>query len=260
MLQFPLMRRFFKQFLYLIFYLAILSGLVFLIWERFFRPAPSCTNGYKDSGEEEIDCGGSCEPCALRHLKPIKTNQAELIYGGEDYKATIFEVINPNLDWGADRFDYKLDFINADGSIAGSAIGDSFIYPGEVKKIVVVGLDFDTRNVIKTNLSVDGFYWKNREVFSIPKTGLREVKYNFDDKTKRVLVTGIFTNEEPLPLSYVNIVVSIKDSLGLSVGGSETILENVSEFGERDFLITMPISDFSTLSRESIKVFASSKK
>ncbi|MST04005.1 MAG: hypothetical protein EXS49_00325 [Candidatus Pacebacteria bacterium] len=253
------MKRFFKQFIYGAFFLSIWFVIGFLFWQTFLRPAPSCTNNYKDSGEEGIDCGGSCAPCALQTLKPLKSSGVEIVYG-DGYKSAVFDVINPNLDWGAQSFLYEVDFLNPDNSLAGSVSGESFIYPGEVKKLVNFGIKFETKNIIKTEVKFSDFSWKNISGFYSPKTSMREVNYDFNEVAKKIKISGILTNNEFSNISKSEILVTIENNLGILSGASQTSIDNIPQFEEREFLIMIPVLDFKNIDRDSIRISVSSKR
>ncbi len=253
------MKRFFKQLIYGAFFLFVWIGIGFLFWKSFLIPAPSCTNNYKDVGEEGVDCGGSCAPCALQALKQFKYSNVDIVYG-DGYKSAVFDVINPNLEWGAESFIYKVDFFNPNNSLAGSISGESFIYPGEVKKIVNFGIKFETKNIIKTEISFSDFKWKNKSGFYSPKISLREVKYEFDDAARKIRISGIVNNGEAGSVSKSEILATVENNLGILSGASQTFIENISEFGEKDFLIIIPIINFETIDRNSVKVSVSSKR
>ena len=128
--------RFIKQLIFGVFYLILFSaigyGLYFLAW----RPASSCFDNRQNQGEEEIDCGGPCQPCALKNLKPIDIfSQPQLLEIDGQTGALHFQLKNSN-DAGADRFSYSVDFYDAGGEKIQSLSNDSFIYARQVKTIV----------------------------------------------------------------------------------------------------------------------------
>src|SRR3989338_2324993 len=67
--------RTFKQIVYGLFYLVILGAILYAAYLTWLKPAPSCFNGFKDAGEEGIDCGGifarACMSSGLSEMEVV---------------------------------------------------------------------------------------------------------------------------------------------------------------------------------------------
>ncbi|MEW5805705.1 MAG: FxLYD domain-containing protein [Patescibacteria group bacterium] len=123
------MKRFLKQFVIAAIYLLIFSGIGLLAWNIFYTP--TCFDGIKNQGEEEVDCGGPCQSCEIKTLSyPIVLRKFFLLDPeGNAFDAAI-QLKNPNLNWGLKSFDYQIDFKDVSGYVLpGSLYGKSFLMP-----------------------------------------------------------------------------------------------------------------------------------
>lgn len=92
----------------------------------------TCADGNKNQNEEEIDCGGKCDPCPRNLSEPIalwtrffKKNDKE-----NTYDIAAF-VKNPNLEWGSKNLNYSFKLFNQDNILIIEKNGKTFINPGE---------------------------------------------------------------------------------------------------------------------------------
>lgn len=124
------MRRFFKQFVIACIYLLIFSGFAWLMWGVFY--VPTCTDGLKNQGEEQADCGGPCQTCEIRTLSyPLVARKIFSIDPQGNATDVAIQLRNPNLSWGLKSFDYRVDFLDSQSKVLpGSLYGSSFLMPG----------------------------------------------------------------------------------------------------------------------------------
>ena len=230
--------RFIKQLIFGVFYLILFSaigyGLYFLAW----RPASSCFDNRQNQGEEEIDCGGPCQPCALKNLKPIDIfSQPQLLEIDGQTGALHFQLKNSN-DAGADRFSYSVDFYDAGGEKIQSLSNDSFIYARQVKTIVEAPIKIPVKAVARIQATVSGINWRLAEEFSRPNIQTRSVKV--ETVKDQVKITGLVLNNNDFKLSSVQVAVITTNNLGLNVSVSKTILKDLAPFEERAFTVFAP--------------------
>src|SRR3989338_3283035 len=138
------MSREIKRIIYGIFYLAILFVFLGFVYAKFLKPGPSCFDRVKNQDEQGIDCGGICgNVCLPPNLKPISlTDKVRFFYPVPAHVTILFRLENPNPGLLA-AFSYTGTVIGADDSNLGSFSGDSFLYPGEDKYILVPNISFD---------------------------------------------------------------------------------------------------------------------
>lgn len=237
------MNRVLKQLLYGFFYLAVLAGIGYGGYLAYLETAPSCFDNRLNQKEEEVDCGGPCESCLIRHLQPIQAKVEYFGIGGNT--SAILTFINPNLEYGAESFNYSVNFLDANRGTLLSLKKTSFIYPAEAQKIVVEpNLKFDHRLIgSQPEVAISNIAWK-------PLTELNEPKFQFrQQKTEvsgsQVTVSGLLSNREGVSFSRatVNLLIfrQFPDETSQLAGASKTILQNLQPFEERSFRIVVPL-------------------
>ena len=245
--------RLLKQLIYGTFYLAIIFGVGYLFYLPFKFP-PSCFDCKLNQSETEIDCGGSCQPCELKRLKPITISPVTIFDVGGGKLTALFEMRNLNVNFGAERLTYKINFYNSAGTLISSLAKDSFIYPGEIKLVMEAGINLDPRSIIRADTELSGFNWQSVSQFALPKTSTRDLKVEVEPAERRALVSGFLVNENSFKLSQVVLNVVIHNSLGVRVGASKTLLENIQPFEDRNFLVIVPSIDLSDVSRDWVRI------
>ena len=132
-------RRLRKQILYGAFYLLVLVLIGGGIYFTFFKPAPSCYDNIRNQDEVEIDCGGVCSSvCSTVKIKPLEVNgQILTLRPDEKHMSILAQINNPNLDYMAKSFVYNFSLYDSADKIVKSFSGNSFIYSGEAKYILI---------------------------------------------------------------------------------------------------------------------------
>ncbi|HEY4475390.1 MAG TPA: hypothetical protein VJB92_01565 [Candidatus Paceibacterota bacterium] len=249
--------RFLKQLIYGIFYLAIIFGIGYILYAPFKTPA-SCFDNRKNQGETEVDCGGSCLSCDLRHLKDIEISPVQIFPLQDNKLSLLFELKNPNVKYGASRFIYTVSFRDASGVESDSVWRESFIYPGELKTVVEAALDIDQSKTRSARVELSDFSWKPVSEFSLPKTQTRDIRVDIQLGEKRGTVSGIFINQNSFRLARVSISAIFSDTAGVKIGVSKTLIEDVEPFQEKNFTIAIP-EGFPAVSKDLIKFAIESK-
>lgn len=113
---------------------AVVVSAVFLIVYR-LTPPPTCFDNRKNQGEEDVDCGGPCAPCALKRQEPLAVFWARIIPVGERQYDFAAEIKNPNLALGG-TFLYTFKIFDNTGFLLAERKGRSFIYPGETAHVI----------------------------------------------------------------------------------------------------------------------------
>lgn len=230
-----------KQIIYGFFYLLILIGIGAGIYFGFLKPAPSCIDGRLNQEEIEVDCGGpNCADCALKRLQPLKVLPIQAFPLGDQGVTALIEIQNLNLNYGASKFIYDLDFYDASGNIFHSITDESFIYAGEIKNLVLAPLEVDYNSIDRIELIPRDFVWQKPEVFERPETAAREVL----TKTEAVgvVVQGVAQNKNSYFIDRAIISAVIFDNLGLPIGASKTFVADLKPFEDRFFRIFIPAS------------------
>src|ERR1051325_1546720 len=104
------MTRSLKKLLYGLLYIGLFLFIGFTFYSSTTAPAPSCTNGIRDQGEEGIDCGGPCAiSCAILKLNPIRVIDGPYVFSAGGKTVLLAEAYNPNSDYGASVANYEFD-------------------------------------------------------------------------------------------------------------------------------------------------------
>lgn len=232
-------RRLTKQFIYGFFYLLILTGITAGVYFGFLKPAPSCTDGKLNQNEEEVDCGGpNCADCALRHLKPLKVLPIELFPLGDNNSTALIQIQNLNLNYGASKFAYDLNFYDASGNVVNTITDESFIYAGEIKNIVLAPLDINLKNISRSELKARDFVWQKPDIFERPDMNAREVATKIE--STGFAVQGVVQNKNSYSIDQAVVSAEVFNNTGLPIGASKTFVADLTPFEDRFFRIFIP--------------------
>lgn len=168
-------RRTVKQIIYGIFYLLVLAIILAATYFIFLKPSPTCFDNKQNQNEQSIDCGGVCIPCGAKYAEPLKITQLNNSPAGNKKTVLLAEIKNPNLDFGAQEFSYKFNFLDSQGSKISEVSGRSFIYSGEVKYLINV-VEIDSKDFSKTELEFSNYKWISKEEFKKPDITVKEFK------------------------------------------------------------------------------------
>jgi hypothetical protein len=254
-------RRTVKQIVYGIFYLIIIFALVYGVYFFTLKPEPSCFDGKQNQNEEGIDCGGPCPPCELKILEPIKVLLPQII-SIDEKTSVLIELLNPNVNWGVEKFFYELNFYDLAGEKIFSQQKESFIYPGERKYIAEINLDIDYRKIDRIEILplIKEEAWKLVSEFSAPKISTREILTEYNPNKKQIVISGIFTNKNPFIISKAVIGVIILDNFGRRIGISKTLLSNIKSAEERVFKIILPVKEKLDFDPRATEIFVEAKR
>lgn len=252
--------RLLKQCIYAAFYLVVLSGIVYV---GFFTVTGggSCTDGRKNQDETGIDCGGSCLPCELKTLKPIEatsivtfSSAASGIVGDAGGRtAALIEFKNSNVRYGADPFTYHLVFTDSKGGSLSTTTLNSFIYPGEVKFIVVPDISAP-ENFSRVKVQTTDPLWREEETFVRPTIVGRGVETELRPAAREAVISGFASNESAFDLGEVTVYVSISDISGTIRAASKTVIDSLRAREERFFKVVVPGVSLGALSRDLVKI------
>ena len=250
-----------KRFIYGIMYLIIFGGLGYGIYAVTLQPAPSCFDNKQNQGETDIDCGGSnCQPCDAKNFQPINIAPVALINVGGTSLSAVIRLSNPNTSYGANKFTYTLKFFDSNGTIVDSVTNDSFIYPGEIKTIIEAGLNIDPGLVSSASVEVSNLSLKSIADFALPKIQTRDIKIELRHQDSLAVISGVLVNQNAFVLSQAVINVVIANELGVKVGASKTLAENIQPFTEQQFRISVPSIDLAVVTLDQIEISVAARQ
>lgn len=228
-------RRMTKQLAYGMFFCFFWAVVIYSSYLLFFKTAPSCFDNKLNQGEVEADCGGPCQSCDIKKLKPVEVLSEQLFT--LNGLTALTQLKNPNSLYGLARLPYTIELKAVSGSTLQSITGETFIYPGEVKYIIEELPVMSGVVATKTTLGVTA--WKSTKEFPMPNMIFRGVVSKVGDN-KNIFVSGVLQNNETLLFPRITINALFYDSFGNMVGISKTKIQDVRAFEERFFQVEHP--------------------
>lgn len=201
-------RRLFKRIFISVIYLAIFSGLgtgiYFLV-----RPTPVPL------------------PPPAPTIYPVETIWAQSFLTGPKIYSVAAKVRNPNTNFGASNFSYSFYAYDSNNVLISTLNGNSFIWPGESKYIVIGGVSV-SKAPVKLGFEVKNPVW--REVLNFKGVDLTLSNINYGKGSpgsgKFYMVDFMASNNTSYDLqkTYISAIVLTREGLPIAVGS--TILEN----------------------------------
>jgi hypothetical protein len=247
---------FLKQVIYGIFYIVIIGGVGYGVFIM-ARGTPTCFDNRQNQQEEEVDCGGSCVPCALKRLKPITASPVTLISNPDDSLSLFFEVSNANANYGAEKFSYTVTLYNTSGAPETNFSRTSFIYPSEIRTIAEVGLSFTGASIARAEVTISDLVWREGTLFSKPLIETREVSVSVDPLKHELRIQGLVSNKNSFGLARVGIG-AIVNSENMPLGVSKTAVTDLAAFEERAFSIFIPWTESASVAVSDVLLFTES--
>ena len=241
-----------KQVLYGSLYLAILVGVGALAYGRFITSTARCVNDRIDKGEEGIDCGGicanACIPSDVRTIELI--DNVRMFHASPRTLEMMARIQNANSDFAAKSFRYRFDVKGSDGTVVDTVYGESFIYAGEVKYLVVV-----KTNVAYTpataDLTIESPDWIGSGEYKRPSlSGVQDQRVETTANT--ISVSGKATNKDVVRVAALRATALFYDDLGIPVGVSETEIGSIGPEETAEFTILHPAIPNASLSRTQV--------
>lgn len=214
------------------------------IW-IFFKSAPTCTDGVRNQGEMDTDCGGPCKPCTERIvLEPIEIGNYEWVYSFENKYDFVGSLKNPNNNYGASRVKYRVAVETlAGGEIVYSNWVHSFVLPGEQKRLLLQGMELDSTPLnVKMELDLKDIQWEKFTNFEAPEFIVNEKYYeelgggvaNFSRTWGTVINGGNTDFEEVLVKAF------LRDANGLLLATNSDLLGGFKAGNIRGFNMLFP--------------------
>lgn len=252
------MSRLLKRVIYGVFYLIILTGLVFGIYSWFLKPAASCFDNRKNQGENGIDCEGPCaNACIPANLKPIEISSQPQIFHPTPSGISVFARIqNPNSDYAAENFSYAFKFYDSQDNLIQEVRGESFVYAAEIKYLAEFNLSFSGFDKVqRAELIIESPAWVSGSAFRLPQAALQSVQTLKSD-TGMLQVNGRFINNDSVVLPNVTVIALFYNQFGQPTGISKNEADNVSPGESRTFSVIHPAISNVDVSRTAVFLYA----
>jgi len=161
-------------------------------------------------------------------IYPIEIIWSQTFVTGSDLYSVAARIRNPNTNFGASNFSYTFYLYDANGVLLTTSAGESYIWPGESKYIILGGINL-TKTPVKTLLQIGEPTWREVKNFSGVDLTLGNINYGKGKTGSGKFFSIDFTasNNTPYDLDkvYVSAIVLDKDELPIAV--ASTFLENL---------------------------------
>lgn len=198
-----------------------------------YWPVPSCTDNKKNQQELEIDCGGPCVPCELKHPKTITIFWARAMQVRRDSYDVVAEIQNTNEVLSSKTLDYEFVLFDSVGTAARKK-GRTFLYAQERTYIIETGLT-SPRIPTRVEFTILGVDWEYRRE---PKPNIIVERKDYslsivDGKFKAGLVEASLFNTTPFNFKDVEINFAVFDKDKNVLGANKIILDEFSAGSHR---------------------------
>ena len=217
------MSRGIKQFIYGVIYLAIITLIVWFVFQGLRLEQPIVD---KNKKEKEIYL-------SARIVKEPKFFQ---LASGES--SFLVKVKNPNVGQSI-SFLYRFVVFNNQNEEFGEVVGDDNLSSDAEEYITDVG---NFEEIIR-NVEFEVF----DETYNRVPESLKDNAIVKDIKTiikdNKATVSGLLENRSLLSLPKIKIIAVLTDKFGFQLYAGQTILANISSFSSREFEIFIPINE-----------------
>ena len=161
-------------------------------------------------------------------IYPIEIIWSQAFSAGPDLYSAAAKIKNPNTNFGANNFSYTFYFYDETGALLNTSIGESYIWPGESKYIVLGGINL-SKNPAKTQLQLGEQIWREVKDFKGVALALSNVNYGKGQvgSGKSFEINFRAGNDTPYDLAKVNVLSVVFDENDSPIAAASTLLENL---------------------------------
>jgi len=199
----------------------------------------TCFNGFKDIGEEGIDCGGFCEkecppPDKPPKVQDINVKWVKFVKDGENNYDLVAKISNSNDGWGVSSVNYSFNIYRKNGEIINTIYGKSYVMPrgflGDNEARYIIENDFKTsEDIEKVSLELYDFNWREvKNLRELPELDIEIIRiinkdHGFmDNEEEFYYVFGVTENISKYSFFKVDINIVIFDDYGELVAAGKT--------------------------------------
>jgi hypothetical protein len=224
-----------KQIIIALIFFLILSGFGFLIYS-FIKPAPSCTDGIRNQGEEGIDCGGVCDPCELVHTKEIDVLWVKVISGQGNFYDLAAKIKNPNQNYGSGQVPYQFELYDSQDNLIAKYSGITYILPNQTKYLLKIKAE-SNRLVKQVKLSFGQIEWEKLGDYQPPQLGIQQKEYRLlgNEEPGFSQARAVLINKTNFDFDKVDIDILLFDSSNRLLAINTNEIRTLLAGQERDF-------------------------
>jgi hypothetical protein len=212
-----------KQVIYAAFYIVLWALIIWVGYKIFVHPAPPAPPA------------PTVQPVEVINLNVFSTDSA--------HDTFLAKVANPNANFAAEYVPFSFDQIDASGTVLQSFPGASFLYPNEVKYVVLVNqaiaqtAEPGTPWVLTIPTSTE--QWVASSSFgAAPELVVQNVSTQVGSST--VLVTGQILSQDTAAFNNIFIIAVFKDANGNPIAASQTELDSIAPDQAEGFSVSYP--------------------
>jgi hypothetical protein len=220
-----------KQIIYGAFYAIVLFAIFFGGYLLLRPQAPvSC--------EVTGDCVPVAQPITVLAVEPFTTAPGHTTF--------LAKIANPNTELAAWNFSYSFNVYDASGTLLQTLPGDSYLYGGEIKYVLLTNQTIAT-SAAATDLLIptSTVSWVATSSFGLePQLAIINVSTAMSSSTfpssPTVIAAGQLIDNDTASFNNIFIVAVFKDASGNPIGASQTELNSIAPNQTESFSISYP--------------------
>ncbi|MBI2055058.1 MAG: hypothetical protein HYT39_03095 [Candidatus Sungbacteria bacterium] len=238
----------------------VIAGILVGLYYAFLHTPSTCTDNKRNQGEEEIDCGGPCVPCAFKHQKEVEVFFTRFVKVRENNYDIVAQIQNPNEHLAGNPVAYRVKLFDDQGAEVGRRENITYIDAND--KIYVVESNFVTkRNVTKAEMQIlpNATTWSYTNAVR-PDIQVGNKRYETAEEGGREIgrVSADVTNQSNFAYRRMNVRVALIDVAGNIAAVAGTYLENVKPGESRKVEFTWPEKPVGEITRVDMEARANS--
>lgn len=252
-------KRLLKQIFIGLIYLAILAGIVAVIFFSLYQK-PTCQDGILNQGEISVDCGGPCPLCEFQTIKDLQEKGLSFFEVSDRVYDVVVSLKNPNPNYGSGEFAYNLYFYDVADRLITKKQGRAFILPNQEKYIILSNIK-TIEAVSRIDFKVDKIEWEKLDGFGGTNLFIRAKRFEADSQDLGMSrAIGIIKNSSPYDWASVGVNVLLFSENKKVIGVGSTQINSLLSGEEREFIVTwfnkLPEPVFDTTMVAETNVFA----
>ncbi len=227
-------KRILKRFVISIIYLAIFFLIIFGIYSL-FSLKPTCNDGIKNQGEDNVDCGGPCKECKkIPEIENIQVLEKAILPTGTGQYDVMVKINNPNAQFGIADLEYSFDLLDGGGQVIGRSEGTNFILPSQTKYILAFNLSSSSEPK-ELNFKIKSFKWTSFAEYEEPLIQVYAKEFNLvSTGSNFATLKARIKNLSDYDFRNITVKVVIRNEKNIPVALNETNVNDVKVNEERE--------------------------
>ncbi|MBI3305172.1 hypothetical protein HYZ80_02540 [Candidatus Parcubacteria bacterium] len=235
-------RRLFKRLVIGGVYLLVFALIGWGAYAAWFKPAATCFDKIKNQREEDVDCGGPCDSCGKRTVKPLEilTKQSLLVRPGA-YDLAV-RLRNPNQLYGAESFRYTVRWRNGAGALTAERVGTSYILPHGTRSVLIQNVPL-TEPAAAIEVAISDYNWvRLKDYQDEPRFLIRAPSFTkvAPGELGFAFASAVVVNKSGFDFQAVDVNILVLDARGQVLAVSRTVQNAFRNDAERSFRVSWP--------------------